>query len=712
MKLTLADVAAGYNLQNINDNFDKIIVELNDKVLYRNNPVGEPNQLESDIDANSKRIYNLPAPSSDSEAARLQDVRNAIAGANKANLIGVDTITQYPAATTVQGALKAIADSIADGSVGSSANISFITTGTGALSTTVQEALRQGLPLQPEWFGADPTGVADSTAALQKMADAASGKIDMRGTFKINRSILFTNKANVVLQGPGSIVADKTTWAFTPGYRGMVEFVSCTDSGVRDMSITGVRKSNPAAAQPWEDGDSSVELLNCTNCFVYDSRVGYNMAWGIVAVASNYTKVANNLIKDITRQSGINIAVGGGKDCKAWGNTVENVGLYGLEVETAEPSVGGRYYSNTVRNCQKGIALVANNLDTYVYNNTVENNYYGVSVNNTGNLNTRDIVITENNLLRNWTGFETAGARETKIANNLSTHIVSPTYFHRSSYNSVHTVVSSNTFTAINFLNDAAATPVSSTIQILGVTYTITAITTSAIALYGAISTITVTPALPTGLSEGEMFSTLGQSSTTVGYISAIGGTLVSVFDNYFKDAALVFQLRGTSTQTRLDNNHSVDCATLVWFDTANVGGYKMKGNTHTGSIAAVATGSLSSFSGNGDIEGRKENLFAFTKAAAGLSKMYYPASDKEFVFAVTLAITDSSSTGNTVVQINGVDVTVFVPGEYVASGVALKTIYLATPVTFNANTAYTIGITDTVGNLAFKAGHLTLHIV
>jgi hypothetical protein len=58
-KIVLDNVVSGYNLDKINANFVKIATALNDLVLYRNNPVGEPNQLLSDLDVNNKRLYNV-----------------------------------------------------------------------------------------------------------------------------------------------------------------------------------------------------------------------------------------------------------------------------------------------------------------------------------------------------------------------------------------------------------------------------------------------------------------------------------------------------------------------------------------------------------------------------------------------------------------------------------------------------------------------------
>lgn len=58
-KIVLNDVTNLNALSVINDNFDKLEQELQDKVLYRDNPEGEPNGLEGDLDANGNSIYNV-----------------------------------------------------------------------------------------------------------------------------------------------------------------------------------------------------------------------------------------------------------------------------------------------------------------------------------------------------------------------------------------------------------------------------------------------------------------------------------------------------------------------------------------------------------------------------------------------------------------------------------------------------------------------------
>ncbi len=58
-KIVLNDVTNLNTLSVINDNFDKIEQELQNKVMYRDNPAGEPNTLEDDVDANGNSIYNV-----------------------------------------------------------------------------------------------------------------------------------------------------------------------------------------------------------------------------------------------------------------------------------------------------------------------------------------------------------------------------------------------------------------------------------------------------------------------------------------------------------------------------------------------------------------------------------------------------------------------------------------------------------------------------
>ncbi len=63
-KIDLDPITSGYNLSKINANFQKVEDELNNKVLYRNSPAGEPNSMSSNLDMNSQSILNASKVSS------------------------------------------------------------------------------------------------------------------------------------------------------------------------------------------------------------------------------------------------------------------------------------------------------------------------------------------------------------------------------------------------------------------------------------------------------------------------------------------------------------------------------------------------------------------------------------------------------------------------------------------------------------------------
>lgn len=59
-KITIPNISSGYaSTTALNTAFDSIETELNSKVLYRDNPTGEPNQMENDLDMNGFSILNL-----------------------------------------------------------------------------------------------------------------------------------------------------------------------------------------------------------------------------------------------------------------------------------------------------------------------------------------------------------------------------------------------------------------------------------------------------------------------------------------------------------------------------------------------------------------------------------------------------------------------------------------------------------------------------
>jgi hypothetical protein len=59
-KVTLSDIQAGYaSTSALNATFNILEDHLNNQVLYRRNPSGEPNQMENNLDMNDFDILNV-----------------------------------------------------------------------------------------------------------------------------------------------------------------------------------------------------------------------------------------------------------------------------------------------------------------------------------------------------------------------------------------------------------------------------------------------------------------------------------------------------------------------------------------------------------------------------------------------------------------------------------------------------------------------------
>jgi hypothetical protein len=106
-KIVLDDSLSGTSIAVINNNFQKIEDVLNNEVLFRDNPAGDPNEMQTYLDANGYRIINLPVPIDGNDAARLKDVQQAISGLPSANMIPFSPTPQITS-TNVQAAIQEV----------------------------------------------------------------------------------------------------------------------------------------------------------------------------------------------------------------------------------------------------------------------------------------------------------------------------------------------------------------------------------------------------------------------------------------------------------------------------------------------------------------------------------------------------------------------------------------------------------------------------
>lgn len=138
-KIELPSIANPSNVSLMNDNFKKIEDVLNEEVLYRKGYTGEPNEMQSNLDMNSKRILNLLDAVDLSEPVTLRQ------------LIEVDS----------GEALQLRADLAAPSG---SSLVGFIQDGVGAVPRTSLDKMRERVSA-PD-FGAVGDGVANDTAVF------------------------------------------------------------------------------------------------------------------------------------------------------------------------------------------------------------------------------------------------------------------------------------------------------------------------------------------------------------------------------------------------------------------------------------------------------------------------------------------------------------------------------------------------------------------
>lgn len=168
-KYTPDNVASGYKTTSLlNNEFDKLATIVNEQMLARDNPDGEPNAMQNELDMNSNRLINLAPPENNTDAARWVDVTGAsnvtIAPSQTGNADRLLTTNgSTPFWTLVDNANVSDSAQIATTKLYDTAAV------TDAVPRSVRDRLAETVSVKD--FGAVGDGVADDTAALQAARD-------------------------------------------------------------------------------------------------------------------------------------------------------------------------------------------------------------------------------------------------------------------------------------------------------------------------------------------------------------------------------------------------------------------------------------------------------------------------------------------------------------------------------------------------------------
>lgn len=201
MKIDLATVTNADMLSTINQNFEDIENEFQNNVLYRNNPPGETNTVNNDLDVNGSNVFNVDnisaqsltlggvdIDSDDFENLVTTQAQNLRVTSGPITPIGNDRNGKFvsfdptgnPILSSGTGNDPALRADLATSTGGS--NVGFIQTGTGAVARTVLSKEKDVVSVKD--FGAVGDNVANDSTAFTDATANSDVVIVPTGTYK------------------------------------------------------------------------------------------------------------------------------------------------------------------------------------------------------------------------------------------------------------------------------------------------------------------------------------------------------------------------------------------------------------------------------------------------------------------------------------------------------------------------------------------------
>jgi len=315
-KKTALSVVSGFASQaQLNAEFADIADHLNNKVHYRDNPAGETNSFQNDIDVNSNQINNLGDATNVNDAPNWGQVQNKIAAAGSGlissdletqtatasqtvfTLVGISytpgvnnlsvyinglkqfigtaytetssTVVTFTEGLQVGDVVQFVTNESTTSSVSDASGVTYDPAGTGSVDTNVQDKLREFVSVKD--FGAVGDGVTDDTSAISAwfdylIANDLTGYL-VDGTYLVDY-ITKAAASGLKLTGTGTIKATGSTRKnmirFT-GVTGKIEIDSVTFDG-NDLVARVLEIQNTSSATL---GDvyigPTVKILNAKN---------------------------------------------------------------------------------------------------------------------------------------------------------------------------------------------------------------------------------------------------------------------------------------------------------------------------------------------------------------------------------------------------------------------------------------------------------------
>ena len=429
-KITLDSVISGFkSVTRLVSNFSKIEDSLNNDVLWRDNPEGEPNQMEDDLDMNTNRITNLPSPVNDTDAVRWVDVKDGVTGVNE---VVPSQSGNEKVALTTNGT------SLVFGAVDSD-NVDFLQAGTGAVATDVQSKLRETVSVKD--FGAVGDGVTDDTAAVQAALNTGELVVFNKGVYVFSDTLTITKsvvgKEAVLL--PQSFSLSATTLLDA--------------GGVTDVEVEGLELDLSFFTAVNDTAYSSlvkcVNMTNTTNATLLSSKFtadsGFNWERFIDINSSHKCTIKHCTFTDVTGE--VIAAIG-------YTTQVEGNRIIGVKRDNGAGAnraiiAGGSEELHIINNYIEDTEFVTNKFDSVaaidigaannviVTGNILKNVAVGLDF-EAASLNSSDKIVISNNVVEGrtgggtyvgngiWGNFASQAANDVTISNNVISKFEEP----------------------------------------------------------------------------------------------------------------------------------------------------------------------------------------------------------------------------------------------------------------------------------------------
>ena len=324
MKITLDSIVSGFkSVTKLISNFDKIEDDLNNKVLYRDNPEGEPNYMQNDLDMNSYNIINQGNPvevsgfnwTGDWSSLTTYAVGDAVHSNGTAYIAIAASTNQTPPngtywqivaeanyPTQTGNADKALTTDGSAASWGSihADHVDFTNSGTGGVERTLQAKLEDVVNVKD--FGAVGDGVTDDTQAIRDAIDAGSEIYFPAGSYycAVDGNITKNGVTNKRIYGDGATL-------LKGGSKGVFYFLNSSNIEIHGLNFNGnvtadeaANGSILAATRASTDYAFAVVFEECSDCSFHDNYV-YDFAWdgcvayGIVAAGAASATYSSNI---------------------------------------------------------------------------------------------------------------------------------------------------------------------------------------------------------------------------------------------------------------------------------------------------------------------------------------------------------------------------------------------------------------------------------